>query len=259
VAAVAGAAATVVYLQRVPSAQLPPSVRRFWTPLATGEERAFVVFSNFRFTGSVETALHQIDDKTPGDAKVIDTYTSVGEVEGVFEASRALQHLGKQVEVKRNGLLTWDEAAKSNLVFIGGPLAVTPLREIVAFREFEFRNHFHGVPGPSGVIRNLKPLANEPAVYPGPPARPYDFDYAVIAYRPGLRPNRWVLILAGITEYGTQAAAEFVTRENLLSELIQRLQVPANQPLPAFEAVIKTSIIGGVPIQSELVTIHKTH
>lgn len=237
--------------------RLTPALKTFWSPLAAGEERTFVVFSNFRFSGSVETALKQIDDKDPGDPKVLDTFTSVGEVTGVYETSRILQALGKPVQVKRNGLLTWDEAGKSNLVFVGGPLAVTPLREIAAFREFEFRNHFHGVPGPSGIIRNLHPLAGEQAVYQGPMARPYDFDYAVIAMRPALHADRRVLVLAGITEFGTQAASEFVSREGQVDELLRKLGVAHGSPMPSFEALIKTKIIGGVPIQSDLVTIHK--
>ena len=50
-------------------------------------------------------------------------------------------------------------------------------------------------------------------------------DYAVVGLKPGLDPVRSMLILAGTTTMGTQAAAEYVCREDSLTELLRRLGV----------------------------------
>jgi len=71
-------------------------------------------------------------------------------------------------------------------------------------------------PDTSGAIANLHPAAGEQALYSVSTAYPeihrkQSFtDYAIVALRPGLSGHHSILILAGITEFGTQGAAEFV-------------------------------------------------
>ena len=96
---------------------------------------------------------------------------------------------------------------------------------------------------------NLCPLAGEAPVYYGPRTRPYQFDYAVLALGRSINPGHWALALAGITEFGTQAAAEFVTREQYVSALLVKLHVQAGGSVPSFEALLRTTITGGVPTQ----------
>ena len=164
----------------------------------------------------------------------------------------------KWVRPKRGALLTWDDAKDSDLIFIGGPLAQTPLRDTPIFRDFEFRNRTGGIPGPSGGVVNLHPLAGEEPVYYGPKTRPFQFDYAVVALRPSINPLRRTLALAGITEFGTQAAAEFVTREQYVAALLAKLRVQPGGSVPLFEALLRTTITGGVPTQIELVSAHQS-
>jgi hypothetical protein len=181
----------------------------------------------------------------------------MGEVMGVFEITRMMSLFQKPIRPKRGALLTWDEAKDSNLIFVGGPLAQTPLRDTPIFRDFEFRNHMSGIPGPSGVVVNLHPLPGEAPFYYGPKTRPFQFDYAVVALAPSINAGRRTLALAGITEYGTQAAAEFVTREQYTSALLARLHVPTVGPVPWFEALLRTTITGGVPTQIDLISVHQ--
>jgi hypothetical protein len=79
----------------------------------------------------------------------------------------------------------------------------------------------------------------------------------VVALRPSVNPSHRTLALAGITEYGTQAAAEFVTREDSVRILLARLNVRTGGSLPMFEALLRTTIRGGVPIESEVVAVHQ--
>jgi hypothetical protein len=114
-----------------------------------------------------------------------------------------------------------------------------------------------GMPGLSGAVANLHPLPGEAPVYYGPKTRPFQFDYAVVALTPSSSAGRRTLALAGITEYGTQAAAEFVTREQYIGALLAKLHVQSGGPVPWFEALLRTTITGGVPTQIDLVLVHQ--
>ena len=232
------------------------ALRTFWRPFAGGGDLPLLVYSNLQLVGSLDTGLREYDPKRDAQQPVLDTYTTIGEVDGVFQISRLLTLLHQPLRATHGALLTWDEARDSNLIFVGGPLAQTPLREVPMLTEFEFRNRRAGIPGPSGAILNLHPRKGESSIYFGPLARPFEFDYAVVALRPSVNRSHRVLALAGITEYGTQAAAEFVTREDSVRILLARLNVRPGGSLPMFEALLRTTIRGGVPIESELVAIH---
>jgi hypothetical protein len=236
---------------------VPQALRTFWRPFIGGSDLPVVVYSNLRLVGSLDSGLREFDPKLDAQQPVLDTYTTIGEVNGVFEITRLLTLLHQPLRAKHGALLTWDEARDSNLIFVGGPLAQTPLREVPILTEFEFRNRRAGIPGPSGAILNLHPRKGESSIYFGPQARPFEFDYAVVALRPSVNPSHRTLALAGITEYGTQAAAEFVTREDSVRILLARLNVRTGGSLPMFEALLRTTIRGGVPIESEVVAVHQ--
>ena len=238
------------------SSDVPQSLRTFWRPFVGGNDLPLVVFSNLRLTGSLDTGLREYDPKVDAQQPVLDTYTTIGEVTGVFEISRLLTMLHQPLRAKHGSLLTWDEARDRNLIFVGGPLAQTPLQDVPIFSDFEFRNRRAGIPGPSGAIVNVHPLRGEPPFFFGPQTRPFDFDYAVIALRKSVNPGHRTLALAGITEYGTEAAAEFVTRDETARIILSKLNVKPNGPIPMFEAVLRTTIRGGVPIESELLNVH---
>jgi hypothetical protein len=78
-------------------------------------------------------------------------------------------------------------------------------------------------------------------------------DYAVIGFVPGLNPARSVLILAGTTTFGTQAAVEFVSRRDTLKKLLTRLSINKPGDLKPFEALLRVKVARGVPTETELV------
>ena len=56
------------------------------------------------------------------------------------------------------------------------------------------------------------------------------------------------MILAGTTTIGTQAAVEYVSRQQSLEELLLRLAVSKSGELKPFEAVLHVKIVRGVPV-----------
>jgi len=73
----------------------------------------------------------------------------------------------------------------------------------------------------------------------------------------GLNPARSELILAGTTTLGTQAAVEYVCRQNTVERLLLRLSVSPTGELEPFEAVLHVKVTRGVPLESELVALRK--
>jgi hypothetical protein len=257
------AAALLAWLlfPRLPAAK--PGARAlttFWRGFLSGEP-PLVVFSNFRFLGLPDGSLQTIKGANSSDLPVIDTYTTVGEVMGVFEVSKTLSSFNGTARVKRSRLLTWDEAKDSSLVFIGGPLAETPLRDVQLLRYFRFLERSAGT---SGAIANLHPGSGEQPIYSV--STPYPdihrtqslTDFAIVALRPGLSARHSILILAGITEFGTQGAAEFVASNDRLEELLARLAVPVGTPaMTPFEALLEVRVEGGVPLATSIRAVHK--
>jgi len=77
----------------------------------------------------------------------------------------------------------------------------------------------------------------------------------VIALVKGMDPAHSVLILAGTTTIGTQAAVEFVCDENSLHQLLQRLNVTSSGSVKPFEAVLHVRVTRGVPVDTGIVAV----
>src|SRR6202022_1768940 len=87
-------------------------------------------------------------------------------------------------------------------------------------------------------IINVHPRNGEPKEYlASPNHRTLTQDYSVVALVRGLNNARSELILAGTTTMGTQAAVEYVSRQQTLEELFSKLLVSKPSDLKPFEAV----------------------
>ena len=79
----------------------------------------------------------------------------------------------------------------------------------------------------------------------------------MVALEKGINPTQSVLILAGTTTIGTQAAVEYVCRQNSVQDLVQRLSVSDSNEIKPFEAVLRVKVIRGVPVETVLVALRK--
>jgi hypothetical protein len=235
----------------------PPALITFWRSFVAGPDLPLVIFSNQKLVGSVND-LHayraaDADLKRP----LIQSWTTIGEVIGVFDLTKTLALFRKTPIVKPAHLLTWDDAKKGNLIVVGGPLCQTV--DVNLFRDFQFASSSEDsvIPAETGAILNLQPGKGEARMYLGPAARPFDFDYALISLRPSLSEGHVMLTMAGITEYGTEAAADFLTEANTVEKLLQKLGVARGQHIPWFEALLRVTVKDGVPVQSTLVALHR--
>ncbi len=225
-----------------------PGMEIFWRPFFS-QDPPLVIYSNAMFVGDSKSGLRyatSANQTTP--ESYVDTYTGIGEVSSVYQLTRLFDEHRARFILKRSLLVTWDEAKLKNLIFIGSPAENPSLKVLPTTTDFTM------VTGPdvAGIL-NHHPRPKEPNVYMRP-EHPLTKDYAILALLPGLQPEKWVLILSGLTTYGTQAATEYISRPNTIDTLLHA-GVLSNGVVHPFEAVLQTTVAGGVPMETKLVTI----
>jgi hypothetical protein len=234
----------------------PAPIRIFWKGFVRGPEEPWVIFSNAAFVGRPNTGMRYYDAAKDAKSPILDHYTGVGEVLAVHSLDIVFGELHQALRVKRGSLFSLDDAKNNDLIFMGSPSENLTLLEIPSTTEFVFKKVTTGPQEGNVEIVNVHPAKGEADKYVlGPSNTSLAEDYAVVALVKGINPEHWELILAGTTTIGTQAAVEYVTRENYLDELLKRMNVTQPSELRPFEAVIHVKVARGVPVESSLVAL----
>ena len=245
-----------------PSASTPPDVsapapiRTFWRGFVRGPDEPWVVFSNAAFVGRPNTGMRYYDPVKDANSPILDHYTGVGEVLAVHNLDVVFAELHQSLRVKRGSLFSLDDAKNNDLIFMGSPSENLTLLEIPSTTEFIFKKIENGVRAGNVEIINVHPAKGEPERFQANPSNvALAEDYAVVALVKGINPEHSELILAGTTTIGTQAAVEFVTRENHVAELLNKMNVKKASEMKRFEAVVQAKVAKGVPTELTLVAL----
>ena len=221
-----------------------------------GPEEPWVIFSNAQFVGRPDKGMRYYDPGKDGKTPILDHYTGVGEVLAIHNLDMVFGALHKSLRVKRGSLFSLDDAKNNDLIFIGSPVENLTLLDIPSTKEFTFQHKLEGTRAGNMEIVNVKPHGGEAASYMASPSNvPMTEDYAVVALEKAINPEHYELILAGTTTIGTQAAVEYVSRENYLNELLGKMSVNKPSDLKPFEAVIQVKVAKGVPVECSLVAL----
>ena len=235
---------------------IPTAYQVFWNRFLTGPQQPWVIFSNGRFVGRPETGMRYFNPASDSRSFILDHYTGVGEVLAIHQLDSVFSLLNRPIGVKRGALFSLDDAKNSDLIFVGSPSENLTLLDIPGTQEFIFQRLDSGPRKGDLAVLNVHPLQGEPKVFLATPAnQPTIEDYAVVSLLPGLDPSRSILILAGNSTFGTQAAVEYVCHEASLKELLQRLKVSKPGELKPFEALLHVKIAHGVPVTTDLVSV----
>ena len=238
------------------SETVPAAFATFWKSFVSGPEEPWVIFSNGAFVGRPETGMRYFDPTRDTRDQILEHYTGVGEVLAVHALDHTFGLLRRQIRVKRGSLLSLDDVKNNDMIFVGSPAENLTLRDIPSTHEFLFRALDSGPRKGDLAIVNVHRQSGEAAYWVGSPSQSSLVeDYAVVALVRGLNPAKSVLILAGTTTIGTQAAVEFVCQENSLEEMLPRLQVSDTGELKPFEAVLRVKVTRGVPVESDIVAL----
>ncbi len=237
---------------------IPPAYQIFWSRFVTAPQPPWVIFSNANFVGRPQTNMRYFNASTDSREGILDHYTGVGEVLAIHELDRVFGLLNRQLRVKRGALFSLDDVRNNDLIFIGSPAENLTLLEIPGTQEFIFQPVNSGPRKGDVEVINVHPAAGESQTFlASPTSQSVSEDYAIVGLKPGLDPAHSMLILAGTTTMGTQAAAEYVCREDSLTELLERLGVSKGSEIKPFEALLHVKVTHGVPVAIDLVALRK--
>jgi len=257
-------------------------IEPLWGGLLRSSEPILVVYSNTLFRGTAEEGMRLLKSlDSPGSSlgspiipqseieqskqPVIEHYTGIGEVMGSYFLGDFFARMGHASRVKRSLLLTWEDLKTENIVVLGSPAENFFLRDLPQKQDLIFKPMPEDNGNKSFGIVNINPQPGEQRRYfakqDGPSRSQISEDYAVVSLLQGLDGKKRMLILAGITTLGTQAAAEYVTKPDYIRDMLKHLNTaPAGEPpkLPVnFQVLVKVKVNGGVPVQISHVTHHK--
>lgn len=253
-----------------------PSV---WQPLLKSSDPLMVAFSNVLFEGTAETGMRLLEpldtpvkgaggpglervDPDSNASALTEHYTGIGEAMGLYMLSSFLSRTNRPFRVKRSLLVTWDDLTAGNIVFLGSPAENYLLRDLPQHQDFVFGIVKDGVDKPTFGIINTKPAPGEQKFYvasqEGPSRSQISEDYALISMLRGLDERHRIFVLAGITTFGTQAAAQYVSEPQYADDLLSHLtaSAPGGQQPAYYQALVKVKVNGGVPVQLTYVTHH---
>jgi hypothetical protein len=257
-------------------------IEPLWGDLLRSSEPVLVVYSNTLFRGTAEEGMRLLKSlDAPGSSlgspiipqseieqsnePVIEHYTGIGEVMGAYSLGDFFARMRQASRLKRSLLLTWEDLKTENIVVLGSPAENFFLRDLPQKQDFIFKPMPDDNGNKSFGIVNTNPQPGEQLRYfakqDGPSRSQISEDYAVISLLQGLDGKKRMLILAGITTLGTQAAAEYVTRPDYIRDLVKHLNTaPAGEEpkLPEnFQTLVKVKVNGGVPAHISYVTHHR--
>jgi hypothetical protein len=183
--------------------------------------------------------------------------TKVGEAIAGVNIAAVLSRLNVPVRATQSRLVNWDNLRGDDMILLGHSEANQWLDPLLA--QTPFRLSSTSGEAQRGIV-NSAPRKGEQPVYQIQYAagnHEGDQEYALISMLPGVTAKQRLLLISGLNAQATQAAAEYLTSEESLADLIGRLrkEQPARSGPWHFQAVLKTEVHDKVPTKSWLVAV----
>jgi hypothetical protein len=282
----------VVILLALPGVSLrsrpaPPSAQDIgadyaavWSPFLKGNASTLLVLSNppvYRFLNNSDSkaaskVAHQVPteqakvladvlvDKlvmkqggTPSLVLSTSSYTGMGEAIGLHHLTDLFRSSGKELTLKQSRTVSAEDFKNHNVILLGSAWVNAWVEKLPVKEDFIYTIN--------ASIENKDPMPGEEREY-----RPAyneqtgeaEEDYALITVKPGVTDEHRLMILAGLLSEGTQAAAEYVTRKEYLSELNRRLQQMPGEggPPKYYQVLLKVNVDNGIPTTVSILAIH---
>jgi hypothetical protein len=266
--ALAAAIAAPWLVERRSRPRLAPELETFWAPHFDGVPTLLVygapLFLKVRgsfyrnpdvnrpedFAGNDKTR-QLLEALQPRESRPTHTFTGVGEAEALFYLTRLLASRGAQLVVERSNTVGWEDLKNKHVVFLGGRKFNPQLPDLPFKPKFQAINR---------KIVNLEPRAGEPAEYLTASLTSHGEiteEYALISVYPGFTPRTRLVTLECSSTEGTLAAAEFLTRPDMVGQLLAH-----GIPLKAEKGVFRPfQVVIGAKLNKGVVVslFYKTH
>ena len=236
-----------------------PPVYRFWNPADHKSLSNISINLTHAETAALEETLGRerfVLKHNPLSRLVLsyDEYTGVGEAVGLYRLTTLFKGLGKDAMLKQSRTVSAEDMKNHNVILLGS----------VWVNEWSGKNLIKEDfgSGASATIVNYNPAPGEEREYgakvDGETGRLIE-DYGLITVKPNISEKNTIMVLAGTHSEGTEAAAEYLTSEDHLRRLNQRLLL-LKRPSPRyFQALLKVKVDNGIPTIISIVTVHELH
>ena len=250
---------------------LPSSLLPLWGVFLPPNDPPLIVYSNALFladdygdvyrvflssgqslpTGARVPSLSGFESIPPalprtGNLHYFDLYTGTGEVVAAAKIAGLLSAEKQDFSVERSGLVSYDNIRGRNVIFLGGNFEDAVLAKLPVDAELGFDLSQRG----PATIHDHRTAPGRPDSYTlGRDQKTGEFqtDYALISFLPSVDPGRYILVLAGITTLGTQAAVEFATspaQMAALGNMREGSSAPAHRS-PYFQGLLEVQVRNG--------------
>lgn len=183
--------------------------------------------------------------------------TKLGEAVAGVQLASLLTRLQIPVQTTQSRFVNWEDLRGDDMILLGNNEANQWLDPLLG------KSPFRLTPSKGDrqrAIINASPRPGEAAEYIinyAAEGREGDQEFALIGMLPGMAADQRLLLISGLNAQATQAAAEFLTTEASLAELLGRLrkESPAHTGPWQFQAIVKTEVHDKVPTKTWLVAI----
>jgi hypothetical protein len=235
------AAAGIVWLRSRPA---NTGLDQFWGPVLTGEAPVLLSAAFVPVYG-LDADAHP--HPRPEDFVLLnDQFVGGGDLIAISRLSSMLTRMSRPYRLKVGNEVSFQDLRTGPAILVG--YSYTRWREISR----EMRFFIDGARRPIGITDGGAPTAwSLPKL---PADRHTDEDYAIISrvFHPDTR--AMLVEVAGITQYGTDAAAELVTNPELMSEALQG--APAGWQHKNLQLVLHVRVSSGSPSSPKVVATH---
>ncbi|MGO9254906.1 MAG: hypothetical protein ACLQU1_01180 [Bryobacteraceae bacterium] len=237
-----GAVALLAWWVAQPAAT---ALDQFWAPVLRGGSPVLVC--------AAYVPVWSVPDVKPGAKPRLEDYIQLtdqfvggGDLIATSRLAAMLTRLKRPYRVKVGNDVSFPDLRTGPAILVG--YSYTRWREISA----QMRYFIDGAREPVGITDNGQPTA---WALPHLPAdRRTDEDYAIVSrvFHPDT--HAMLVELAGITQYGTDAAGDLVTNPELMAEALRG--APADWPKKNLQMVLHVKVIAGAPSSPKVLKTH---
>lgn len=235
--------AAVVWLHPRPQVT---ALDRFWAPLLQGHSPVFVctapvpVYSDMRNLSGSPPARREDFVLVPN------RFVAVSDINSVLQIADMFNRMGKRYRLSIGNDASFRDMRLAPSVLVG--FSYTQWHEIGE----HFRYSIDLSRRPFGVLKDNEPTNWTIRTHPDDPD--LNEDYAIVSrvLYPGT--NNFIVEITGISQYGTEAAADLVSNPSLFGEALNKL--PAGWEQKNVQIVLHVEVVSGYPSVPTVVATH---
>jgi hypothetical protein len=180
--------------------------------------------------------------------------TMMGEAIAATQLATLFARTGTPLQTLENRFLSWENLRRENHVLLGGDAENHWVNAILERCPFRIDTP---ADGSARKIINTSPSAGEPASYRVVGTEETREEYALISMVQGLTSAHEFLVICGVNSPATPLAAEYLTTDSGMQQLIRALRkaAPKHAGVWHFQAIIKVDLRDKVPTGASIAAL----